>query len=127
MPIFENICTNYMFCRALKLFNVDHTKSGRKKPSWDVVKVTSYCDSFYHILECVSITDNLIPTQCPRQPDSSQCGHFVMRYMRQIIEEYRNVENTPLRSIVNSLNFFLMHFSNQFEGNNLRICKIRSL
>ena len=103
-----------MLCRALKLLNVDQQKSGRKQPLWEVVKVTSFCDSVCHISKCVSITDYLIQTQAPRQPDSEQCGYFVMRYMRQIIDEFRIVENTPLRLIVNSFNIFIVAYLKSF-------------
>ena len=58
----------------------------------------------------MSITDNVIPTQAPRQPDAEQCGYFVMRFMRQIIHEYRPEENTPLRSTVNSFKIFIFAY-----------------
>ncbi|KAH6760133.1 hypothetical protein C2S51_017082, partial [Perilla frutescens var. frutescens] len=46
---------------AIKLFNASIGKRGRKNAIWEVIK-------------------------CPQQPDSKQCGFYVMRYMRDIIE-----------------------------------------
>ncbi|KAH6764533.1 hypothetical protein C2S51_015782 [Perilla frutescens var. frutescens] len=47
--------------RSITLFNANLGKKGRKQPVWEILKA-------------------------PRQPDSKQCGFYVMRYMKEIIE-----------------------------------------
>ncbi|XP_057792617.1 uncharacterized protein LOC131009330 [Salvia miltiorrhiza] len=47
---------------AIFIFNAKLGKRGKKQPTWDIIK-------------------------SPRLPDSVQCGFFVMRYMKEIIEE----------------------------------------
>ncbi|XP_057810149.1 uncharacterized protein LOC131024659 [Salvia miltiorrhiza] len=46
---------------ALKLFNAQKQRKGRKMSSWSVIKV-------------------------PKQPDNFQCGFYVMKYMKEIVE-----------------------------------------
>ncbi|XP_057802767.1 uncharacterized protein LOC131018047 [Salvia miltiorrhiza] len=45
---------------ALRLFNMEKRKKGKKKPDWTILKV-------------------------PKQPDLTQCGFYVMKYMREIV------------------------------------------
>ncbi|XP_042391813.1 uncharacterized protein LOC121982831 [Zingiber officinale] len=59
---------------ALRLFNSNKGKKGRKKTMWVVEKA-------------------------PRQQDVKQCGYYVMRFMRQIVEEVEIIERDSLRSI----------------------------
>ncbi|KAH6776910.1 hypothetical protein C2S52_007665 [Perilla frutescens var. hirtella] len=47
--------------RSISLFNANLEKKGKKQPVWEILKA-------------------------PRQPDSKQCGFYVMRYMKEIIE-----------------------------------------
>ncbi|XP_073034989.1 uncharacterized protein [Primulina eburnea] len=64
----------YVVETALRLFNSNKGRKGRKNALWEVVKA-------------------------PRQPDAKQCGYYVMRFMRQIIEEISTIERDSLRSI----------------------------
>ncbi|XP_074569656.1 uncharacterized protein LOC141826314 [Curcuma longa] len=63
----------YIVEMALRLFNSNKGRKGRKKSVWELV-------------------------QAPRQPDDKQCGYYVMRFMRQIIEA-ETIERDGLRSI----------------------------
>ncbi|XP_074578780.1 uncharacterized protein LOC141847752 isoform X3 [Curcuma longa] len=64
----------YIVEMALRLFNSNKGRKGRKKPVWEIL-------------------------QAPRQPDGKQCGYYVMRFMRQIIAEIETIERDGLRSI----------------------------
>ncbi|XP_073159066.1 uncharacterized protein [Henckelia pumila] len=64
----------YVVEMALKLFNSNKGKKGRKHVQWEVINA-------------------------PRQPDMKQCGYYVMRYMRQITEKVETIEGDALRSI----------------------------
>ncbi|XP_074580771.1 uncharacterized protein LOC141837227 [Curcuma longa] len=64
----------YIVEMALRLFNSNKGRKGRKKPVWELL-------------------------QAPRQPDGKQCGYYVMRFMRQIIAEIETIERDGLRSI----------------------------
>ncbi|KAL8548275.1 hypothetical protein ACS0TY_007556 [Phlomoides rotata] len=59
---------------ALKLFNVKKRKKGKKRTTWKIVLG-------------------------PRQPDATQCGFYVLRYMRQIIEEVAPIRQDSLQAI----------------------------
>ncbi|XP_074556390.1 uncharacterized protein LOC141812238 isoform X2 [Curcuma longa] len=64
----------YIVEMALRLFNSNKGRKGRKKSVWEIL-------------------------QAPRQPDGKQCGYYVMRFMRQIIAEIETIERDGLRSI----------------------------
>ncbi|XP_075478727.1 uncharacterized protein LOC142519567 [Primulina tabacum] len=64
----------YVVEMALRLFNSNKGRKCRKNALWEVVKA-------------------------PRQPDAKQCGYYVMRFMRQIIEEIATIERDSLRLI----------------------------
>ncbi|XP_073033704.1 uncharacterized protein [Primulina eburnea] len=64
----------YVAEMALRLFNSNKGRKGKKNALWEVVKA-------------------------PRQTDAKQCGYYVMRFMRQIIEEISTIERDSLRSI----------------------------
>ncbi|XP_042450193.1 uncharacterized protein LOC122034905 isoform X1 [Zingiber officinale] len=64
----------YVVDMSIRLFNSNKAKKGKKHVTWEVVKG-------------------------PRQPDAKQCGFYVMRYMRDIIEELATIERDSLRSI----------------------------
>nr|GLL25797.1 uncharacterized protein LOC109184124 [Ipomoea trifida] len=53
----------------MKMFHaVGNGKKGRSKTSWEIVKA-------------------------PRQPDSNQCGFYVMAYMRTLIEHMPDIDD----------------------------------
>ncbi|XP_073123545.1 uncharacterized protein [Henckelia pumila] len=64
----------YVVEMALGLFNSNKGRKGRKNVQWDVI-------------------------QAPRQPDTKQCGYYVMKFMKQITEEVSSIERDSLRSI----------------------------
>ncbi|XP_042386659.1 uncharacterized protein LOC121978371 [Zingiber officinale] len=64
----------YVVEMALRLFNSNNGRKGRKYVQWEVIKA-------------------------PRQPDAKQCGYYVMRFMRQITEEIAMIEGDTLPSI----------------------------
>ncbi|KAH6787677.1 hypothetical protein C2S52_007229 [Perilla frutescens var. hirtella] len=59
---------------AIRIFNSSISKKGRKKPLWEIIK-------------------------SPRQPDSKQCGFYIMRYMKDIVEACRSSEMISLHSL----------------------------
>ncbi|XP_042406306.1 uncharacterized protein LOC121996410 isoform X2 [Zingiber officinale] len=61
--------------KSLKLFNSNKERKGKKKPTWEVVKG-------------------------PRQPDTKQCGLYVMKFMREIIEGNATSAKDSLISMV---------------------------
>ncbi|XP_042443765.1 uncharacterized protein LOC122028882 [Zingiber officinale] len=66
--------------RSLKLFNSNKKRKGKKKPTWEVVKG-------------------------PRQPNAKQCGFYVMKFIREIIEGNATRAKDSLISMVrNSAN-----------------------
>ncbi|XP_042386543.1 uncharacterized protein LOC121978236 [Zingiber officinale] len=65
----------YVMEMALRLFNSNNGRKGRKHVQWEVIKA-------------------------PRQPDAKQCGYYVMRFMRQITEEITMIEGDTLPSII---------------------------
>ncbi|XP_073033836.1 uncharacterized protein [Primulina eburnea] len=83
----------YVVEMALRLFNSNKGRKCRKNALWEVVK-------------------------SPRQPDAKQYGYYVMRFMRQIIEEIATIERDSLRSIAKLYCFFenlhyrFQHFEN---------------
>ncbi|KAH6785854.1 hypothetical protein C2S51_038309 [Perilla frutescens var. frutescens] len=60
--------------RAISMFNANLGKKGKKQPTWEII-------------------------QAPRQPDSKQCGFYVMRYMRETIEGFESIDSRSLRSL----------------------------
>ncbi|BFG35356.1 hypothetical protein CerSpe_216300 [Prunus speciosa] len=52
---------------AIKVLNVKRNRKGRKTPQWIILMGT------------------------PKQPTNTECGYFVMRYMKEIIED-KNLE-----------------------------------
>ncbi|XP_042391708.1 uncharacterized protein LOC121982640 [Zingiber officinale] len=64
----------YVMEMALRLFNSNNGRKGRKHVQWEVIKA-------------------------PRQPDAKQCGYYVMRFMRQITKEIAMIEGDTLPSI----------------------------
>ncbi|XP_073124125.1 uncharacterized protein [Henckelia pumila] len=65
----------YVVNMSLRLFNSNKEMKGRKQAIWKVVKG-------------------------PRQPDAKQCGFYVMRFMREIIEGNATSEKDSLSSII---------------------------
>ncbi|KAH6777402.1 hypothetical protein C2S51_008714 [Perilla frutescens var. frutescens] len=59
---------------AIKIFNASISKKGRKNPLWEIIK-------------------------SPRQPDSKQCGFYIMHYMKDIVEACRSSEMISLHSL----------------------------
>lgn len=58
--------------RAISMFNANLGRKGKKQPTWEII-------------------------QAPRQPDSKQCGFYVMRYMRETIEGFETIDSRSLR------------------------------
>ncbi|KAH6771250.1 Rossmann-fold superfamily protein [Perilla frutescens var. hirtella] len=58
---------------ALSMFNATLGRKGKKHPTWEVIKA-------------------------PLQPDSKQCGYFIICYMKEIIEELKLSGSISLRS-----------------------------
>ncbi|XP_057795183.1 uncharacterized protein LOC131011392 isoform X1 [Salvia miltiorrhiza] len=74
---------------ALKMFNATMQRKGRKTLNWSIPKV-------------------------PKQPDNSQCGFYVMRYMKDIIESANFERISSLQLLVrNYYNYILL---NIFDG-----------
>ncbi|XP_073277402.1 uncharacterized protein [Primulina huaijiensis] len=59
---------------SVRLFNSNKERKGKKQAIWEVVKG-------------------------PRQPDSKQCGFYVMRFMREMIEKNATSEKNSISSI----------------------------
>ncbi|KAH6754815.1 hypothetical protein C2S53_020112 [Perilla frutescens var. hirtella] len=59
---------------AIRIFNTSISKKGRKNPLWEIIK-------------------------SPRQPDSKQCGFYIMRYMKDIVEACRSSKMISLHSL----------------------------
>lgn len=64
----------YVVDMSLRMFNSNKERKGKKHATWEVVKG-------------------------PRQPDAKQCGFYVMKFMREIIEENATNEKDSLSSI----------------------------
>ncbi|XP_073125516.1 uncharacterized protein [Henckelia pumila] len=64
----------YVVEMALRLFKSNKGRKGRKHVQWVVI-------------------------QAPRQPDAKQCGYYVLRFMRQIIEKDATIEGDSLREM----------------------------
>ncbi|KAH6782051.1 Insulinase family protein [Perilla frutescens var. frutescens] len=64
---------NGALTRALSIFNATLGRKGKKHPTWKVIKASL-------------------------QPDSKQCGYFIMRYMKEIIEELKLSGSISIRS-----------------------------
>ncbi|KAH6779537.1 hypothetical protein C2S52_010774 [Perilla frutescens var. hirtella] len=66
---------------AIKSFNLNKGKRGRKNVLWEKIK-------------------------CPQQPDGKQCGFYIMCYMKDIIENCGSVGSIPLSSSVFSEGYY---------------------
>ncbi|XP_073047498.1 uncharacterized protein [Primulina eburnea] len=64
----------YVVDMSVRLFNSNKERKGKKQAIWEVVKG-------------------------PRQPDSKQCGFYVMRFMRAMIEKNATSEKNSISSI----------------------------
>ncbi|XP_073277404.1 uncharacterized protein [Primulina huaijiensis] len=64
----------YVVDMSVRLFNSNKERKGKKQAIWEVVKG-------------------------PRQPDSKQCGFYVMRFMREMIEKNATSEKNSISSI----------------------------
>ncbi|XP_057802093.1 uncharacterized protein LOC131017378 isoform X2 [Salvia miltiorrhiza] len=65
---------------ALKMFNATMQRKGRKTLNWSIPKV-------------------------PKQSDNSQCGFYVMRYMKDIIESANFERISSLQLLFNSKSY----------------------
>ncbi|XP_073158972.1 uncharacterized protein [Henckelia pumila] len=64
----------YVVEMALRLFNSNKGRKGRKHVQWVVI-------------------------QAPRQPDAKQCAYYILRFMRQITEKDATIEEDSLREM----------------------------
>ncbi|KAH6833591.1 hypothetical protein C2S53_005395 [Perilla frutescens var. hirtella] len=64
----------YVVNIAMRLFNASLGKKGKTQPTWEIIKG-------------------------PRQPDNKQCGYYVMRYMREIVQEFKANDVNSIRSL----------------------------
>ncbi|XP_074555684.1 uncharacterized protein LOC141811563 [Curcuma longa] len=76
----------YVVNMALTLYNAEAGRKGKKQPTWEVVKA-------------------------PRQPDAKQCGFYIMRYMKDIIENFGVGDKESLPSLFTNLKYTLVEIN----------------
>ncbi|XP_074562123.1 uncharacterized protein LOC141818537 [Curcuma longa] len=76
----------YVVNMALTLYNAEAGRKGKKQPTWEVVKA-------------------------PRQPDAKQCGFYIMRYMKDIIENFGVGDKESLPSMFTNLKYSLVEIN----------------
>ncbi|KAH6806849.1 hypothetical protein C2S51_027957 [Perilla frutescens var. frutescens] len=75
---------------AMSMFNTNLKKDMIERPTWKIIKV-------------------------PRQPDHKQCGFYVMRYMKEIIQGLNTIDSSSLSSL------FVKEEYSQTDINEVRI------
>ncbi|ONI01811.1 hypothetical protein PRUPE_6G160400 [Prunus persica] len=74
-----------VYMSAIKVLNVKRNRKGRKTPQWIILMGT------------------------PKQPTNTECGYFVMRYMKEIVED-KNLEFASKWSKTNEPKIKLMKY-----------------